>query len=149
MEQLVKIRRVYDDGTAQVIRIRESACSGDCHKCAGCGAQQQALLLDAVNAIGAKEGEFVILRADTAPVLKAAAILYMLPLALFFAGYALGESLWQLGAAAGCIAFALGIAAVILYDRKVMRKNKTVYTITGYPSNRDGKTHTKGDNDLD
>lgn len=149
MEQIVKIRRVHADGTAQVIRIRESACSGDCHKCAGCGAQQQALLLDADNPIGAREGELVILRSETAPVLKAAAMLYLLPLALFFGGYALGESLWQLGAAVGCIAFAAGIAAVVVYDRLVVRKNNTVYTITGYPPHSAADTHTKGDNDLD
>ena len=38
MEQLVRVKEVYDDGTALVFRIRESACSGDCHKCSGCGA---------------------------------------------------------------------------------------------------------------
>ena len=45
MEQIVKVRRTNSDGTAQVIRIRESACSGDCHKCSGCGAAQQTMLL--------------------------------------------------------------------------------------------------------
>ena len=38
MEQLVRVKETYDDGTALVFRIRESACSGDCHKCSGCGA---------------------------------------------------------------------------------------------------------------
>ena len=38
MEQLVRVKEIYDDGTALVFRIRESACSGDCHKCSGCGA---------------------------------------------------------------------------------------------------------------
>ena len=43
MEQLVRVREVYEDGTAQVLCIRESACSGDCHKCAGCGAVQETM----------------------------------------------------------------------------------------------------------
>ena len=57
MEQTVKVRKINPDGTAQVIRIRESACSGDCHKCSGCGAAQQTMLFTARNPIGAREGE--------------------------------------------------------------------------------------------
>ena len=60
MEQLVQVRDVYDDGTAQVVCIRESACSGDCHKCSGCGAQQQAMVFDAVNAIGCRKGSDLV-----------------------------------------------------------------------------------------
>ena len=41
MEQLVRVKETYDDGTALVFRIRESACSGDCHKCSGCGAAKE------------------------------------------------------------------------------------------------------------
>lgn len=145
MEQLVRVRSVREDGTAQVARMRESACSGDCHQCAGCGAQQETVLFTAVNAIGAKPGELVTVRAESGPVLAAAAVLYLLPPVLFFLGYALGELLWRLGAAAGCAAFAVGIAGAVFYDRKVVRKQKTVYTITGYPL----ESRAKGDNDLD
>lgn len=126
MEQTVKVCRVYPDGTAQVLRIRESACSGDCHKCSGCGAAQQALLLTANNPIGAAEGDMVTIEAATAPVLKAAAVLYILPLVLFFTGYL------ALGAIGGGIGFALGILGVVAYDRKKAKKEKTVYTITGF-----------------
>ncbi len=125
MEQIVKIRQVFPDGTAQVIHIRQSACSGDCHKCAGCGAAQESILLKAENPIGAPVGALVKVRSDSAPVLKAAAVLYLLPLALFFLGYGLG------GAWAGGAGFGLSIAAIVIYDRR-MAKTKTVYTITGY-----------------
>ena len=43
MEQLVRVKETYDDGTALVFRIRESACSGDCHKCSGCGAAKDTI----------------------------------------------------------------------------------------------------------
>ena len=75
MEQLVRIKSIRDDGTAQVIRVRESACSGDCHKCSGCGAAQQTMIFEAVNAIGAKPGELVTVEAKSGPVLAAAAVL--------------------------------------------------------------------------
>ena len=132
MEQIVRIRETCEDGTAQVICIRESACSGDCHKCSGCGAAKETILMTAENPIGASAGDLVVLHSETAPVLKAAAVLYVMPLVLFFAGYALAAA-WDLsGGLWGSIAFVLSIALIVLYDRRVAKYNKTVYTITGY-----------------
>ena len=131
MDQLVRVRETYSDGTAQVVCIRESACSGDCHKCSGCGAAKEVILLTADNPIGAGTGDLVNLRSETGPVLKAAAVLYMLPLVLFFAGYALAVVLDLSGALVGCLAFALSVALIIGYDRR-MAKNNTIYTITGF-----------------
>ena len=132
MEQLVRVTRTNDDGTAQVIHIRQSACSGDCHKCSGCGAVQQKLLLDARNPIGAQPGAMVTIRAESGPVLAAAAVLYMLPLLLFFLGYLTGQLLWQQGVLVGGCAFVADIILAVVYDRCVIMKQKTVYTITGF-----------------
>ena len=132
MEQTVKVRKVFPDGTAQVIRIRESACSGDCHKCSGCGAAQQTMLFTARNPIGAGQGDMVIVSADSAPVLKAAAILYILPLVLFFVGYIGGAYLGGISGWLGALGFVLGIACVVLYDRHAAKKRETIYTITGF-----------------
>ena len=131
MEQKVKVTRLFPDGTAQVVRIRESACSGDCHKCSGCGAAQQTMLVVARNRIGAKVGDMVIVSAESAPVLKAAAVLYILPLVLFFAGY-IGGAYLGLSGWLGALGFLLGIAAVVVYDRVAARKKETIYTITGF-----------------
>ena len=60
MEQTVQIRKVHPNGTATVIHTRQSACSGDCHKCSGCGAAQEVLLFEARNPIGAAEGDRVV-----------------------------------------------------------------------------------------
>jgi len=136
LEQKVKIRRVFPDGTAEVVHIRESACSGDCHKCSGCGAAKESITLTARNAIGAGPGEVVIVKSDSAPVLRGAVVLYILPLVLFILGYLLTASGWG-----GCLGFVIGIVAVIVYDRKVAKKEETVYTITGF-------AQKKGDNNL-
>lgn len=149
MQQIVRIRRLLDEQTAEVVRIRESACSGDCHRCSGCGAAQETLVFQAENRIHAKAGELVTISSATKPVLKAAAILYVMPLVLFFALYLFADAVLGQGAAFGCIGFALGIALAVLYDRKVLRKQKTVYTITGYPTASMWGSHTKGDDDLD
>ena len=131
MQQLVKVLTCNPDGTAQVAYMRQSACSGDCHNCAGCGAVEQTMIFTARNPIGATPGALVTVESATGPVLKAAAVLYMLPLVLFIAGYLVGMQ-WQLGGLIGALAFALSIAIIVCYDRLVMRKRNTVYTIVGY-----------------
>ena len=132
MEQRVRVQKCNDDGTAQVLHLRESACSGDCHKCSGCGAVQQSMLLTARNPIGAKMGDIVIIESASGPVLAGAAVLYMVPLVLFFLGYLLGTQLWDKGGLVGCITFCLGIALAAVYDRRVTRRQNTEYTITRY-----------------
>jgi len=132
MEQLVRVRETFEDGTALVMHVRESACSGDCHKCSGCGAAKETILLKAKNPIGARRGDLVRLESESGPVLKAAAVLYMLPMVLFFAGYFAGDCLWQAGALTGCIAFAAGICLAVFYDRRIGKTDDTGYTITGF-----------------
>lgn len=131
MQQLVKVLTCDNNGSAQVVYVRQSACSGDCHKCSGCGAVEQAMIVTARNPIGARPGDLVTIESATGPVLKAAAVLYMLPLVLFVAGYLIGMQ-WGLGGLVGGLAFVLSIGLVIAYDRLVMKKKNTVYTIIGY-----------------
>ena len=102
MEQTVRVRRLLPEGRAEVVHIRQSACSGDCHKCSGCGAAQETLIFEAENPIGAQVGDKVIVTSQTGAVLRGAAVLYLLPLVLFFLGYLLSP--WAAG-----IGFALGI----------------------------------------
>ena len=149
MEQLVRVRETFDDGTAMVIHVRESACSGDCHKCSGCGAAKETILLKADNPIGAVRGDLVTLESATGPVLKAAAVMYLIPMVLFFAGYFAGDALWQHGALTGCAAFAAGIALAVRYDRKIGKRDQTGYTITGFVERSYLNSGKKGDNDID
>lgn len=148
MEQLVRVKQTYPDGTALVVHLRESACSGDCHKCSGCGAAKEAILFKADNPIGAKTGDLVNIRSETSPVLKAAAVLYMLPLVLFFAGYAFGAALGSSGALWGGLAFALSIIMIVVYDRHMAKNDNTIYTITDFAGDSLLKSMKKGDNDL-
>ena len=121
-----------DIKAALVFRIRESACSGDCHKCSGCGAAKETVTFTAKNPIGARRGELVKVESETAPVLKAAVVLYVVPLVLFFSGYYLGFRLGGFGALVGGLGFVLGILLVLVYDRKVARKANIDYTITAF-----------------
>ena len=132
MEQIVRVRRTFENGTALVLHIRESACSGDCHKCSGCGAQKETMIVTAENPIRAEVGDFVTLSSDTASVMKAVLAVYLVPLVLFFAGYALGYGLGISGGVVGALGFVLGIFFAIWFDRRTAKKGETVYTITGY-----------------
>ena len=132
MEQLVRVRQTHDDGTAAVIHIRESACSGDCHKCSGCGAAKETVIFTADNPIGAAPGDLVRVESSTAPVLKAAVVLYVLPLILFFLGYWLGTLPGRFGPLGGGLGFVLGVIIVIAYDRLVLKKAELRYTITAF-----------------
>lgn len=138
MEQIVKVVKCNADGTAQVLCLRQSACSGDCHKCSGCGAVEQKLQFTAGNPIGARPGDTVRVRTASGPVLLGAAMLYLLPLVLFFLGYSAAQVLWHKGIFGGIVGFALGLMAAKLYDRAVARKGPPQYTIIGFgPSGTD------------
>lgn len=132
MEQTVKVVKCNEDGTARVVCTRESACSGDCHKCAGCGAVTQTLYLTARNPIGASLGDVVIIHSSSAPVLAAAALLYILPLVLFLGCYVLGQFLWSQGLWLGLGGCLLSLLIVIGYDRLILKKREIQYTIIGY-----------------
>ena len=131
MEQIVRVREVHDNGTATVMLQRESACSGDCHKCSGCGAAKEVMVFEARNPIGASRGDLVVIESKTGPVMKAVGVFYVLPLVLFFLGYWLGDVLLSRGALIGSLAFLLSIYLSVIYDRKIAKKEE-VHTITGY-----------------
>ena len=131
MQQLVKVLQCEPDGMAKVACLRQSACSGDCHKCSGCGAVEQTMIFTARNPIGARPGDTVTVESATGPVLKAAAVLYLMPLVLFIAGYLVGMQ-WGMGGLMGGLAFGLSIGLIIAYDRFVMKKKNAEYTIVGY-----------------
>lgn len=149
MEQNVIVRRLLPDGMAEVMRIRESACSGDCHKCAGCGAAKQTMLFTAHNPIGAKPGDAVVVESDTGTVLKGAMLLYILPLITFLVGYIVGENLWGRGILVSILGFAVGLAPIKLYDRHLAKRG-TEYTIKAYAQlPQQPKFTEKGDNKVD
>ena len=148
MEQIVRVKERFNNGTATVILQRESACSGDCHKCSGCGAAKEVMIFEAQNPIGAGKGDLVVIRSETGPVMKAVGIFYVLPLLLFFLGYYVGYQ-FGIGGLVGGLGFVLAIALTVVYDRKVAQKEKMVHTIIGYAGDTLLRSRKKGDNCLD
>jgi sigma-E factor negative regulatory protein RseC len=85
-----------------------------------------------VNAINAGRGDLVKVESATGPVMKAAVVLYVIPLVLFFLGYYLGTLPGSFGTLGGCLGFVLGVVIVVLYDRAMGKKSEMIYTITAY-----------------
>lgn len=134
MTQQGTIKKLLPDDMAEIEVTRRSACGHDCAKCGGCGGlETQTLYVTARNRAKADVGERVLIEGETGQVLGLAMLVYVLPIVLFFVGYALGSVLFT-GAAAGALGggvlFVLGILGAIWYSRRMKARNEVPYEIT-------------------
>ena len=131
MTQNGVVTKLLDDGRAEVSVERGTACGGRCDGCETC-IYASTLRIAAENAVYAKPGDRVILESGTKGVVGAAALVYLLPVLLFFAGYAagaaagLGQGLCILTSLAGVLA---GAALVVLIGR---RRKEIAFRIIGF-----------------
>ncbi len=130
MEQIAVVKKVLENGMAQIAVERETAC-GAAHSCADCAGCEKMMtnthtVVTAFNDVQAGQGDVVKVRSENAAFFKTAAIVYILPLilALVFyfvaVGAALGEGLQVLLAFVG---FAVGILAAVGWDRHMKKQN--------------------------
>ena len=128
MRQLVQIKKILDDTHAEIFMERPSACGGNCHDCGGCaGDQKRVVIATAVNNIGARVGDQVYVEAETGKILLVIAMVYLVPLALFLASYAIGAFVQVLPALWGCVGFGIGLLAPS--GSTAMWKRKNMCTI--------------------
>ena len=127
MEQQAQVIRIVNETTAKVAGKRKSACSGDCHTCHGCPHPDEIVMVDADNLVGAQKGDDVIIRSDTGRVLKLAAMLYLMPLVLFFMGYFLMPGGEGSRLAAGGAAFVVGILFCMYVSRSMKKNNREMH----------------------
>lgn len=132
MQQRVQVAKVFSDGYAEVFVQRESACSGECHKCSGCGAAKQQVFVRAKNPIGARPGDQVIVSSDDRQILPAMLVVYILPLILLLAGYFAGLALGAVPGLMAMLGLTVGIVLMLLYNRYVQRKCPVSFVITAY-----------------
>lgn len=127
MEQQAQVIRIVNNTTARVAVKRKSACSGDCHTCHGCPHPDEIVMVDADNFVGAQKGDDVVIRSDTGRVLKLAAMLYLMPMVLFFLGYFLTPGGEGARLSVGGVAFVVGILICVYVSRSMKKNNKEMH----------------------
>lgn len=132
MTQIATVEQIVDANHAIISVPRKSACGHDCEECAGCGVTGAAVKAKALNPIGARPGQKVVVESSTQKMLGIVTFVYMVPVALFILGYLImvfaGASVaWQyIIAIAG---FVLGIVFAILYDRRLKARGGLTFNI--------------------
>lgn len=113
MLQEAIITKIRDDGLAEVVVERLGICGGDCNGCNEC--KYERLMKSVVqNPIGAHSGQHVMIETPTKGVVKGALAIYVLPIVLLIAGYAIAAALSLSEGTCIIAAFAAAIAGVII-----------------------------------
>ena len=84
MNQRGYIVAIIDDKTAKIKMQKHSACAS-CGKCAS-STDKKDIIVEADNKIGAKIGDYVEVNMDSVNVIKAASIVYIIPLLALLGG---------------------------------------------------------------
>jgi len=126
MTQEATVNKLLSNGYAQVTVARGTACGGNCDNCEACVYQQEVAVV-AKNEIEAKVGDRVLIDCKSSKIYGAVMLVYVLPLILMLAGYAVG---YALGLTEGwcilsCFAGLLVGAGIVVLQRKNKRMNFT------------------------
>jgi sigma-E factor negative regulatory protein RseC len=99
-------------------------------------AAQENLIVEADNRIGAATGDWVLIEGSTGKVAEAIALVYVLPLVLFFLFYFLSELLIGYGTGAGILGFLLGLVTAVLVSRRQQKNSTQIhYKVVAYAEN--------------
>jgi positive regulator of sigma E activity len=95
-------------------------------------AAHERVTVTAENLVGAKPGDKVVIEAASRSVFSAVALVYVLPVVLFFGGYFAGE-VWNAGTLFGAVGFFLGLAVAVLVSRHQTRTGREIqFRIVAY-----------------
>ncbi len=92
MTQDAIVIRLLPNAMAEVVVTRSTACGSNCGSCESCIFQSE-LKAIAKNNINAKPGQHVVIESRTAKIFSAAILVYIMPLILFVAGFAIASAL--------------------------------------------------------
>lgn len=131
MTQSAIVESVAADGSAVIRVFQQSACGHDCESCGVCGDRRK-LTARAQNPMNAVPGDLVTVETGTGKLVKAAALVYALPLTTLLLGCVLGYGL-GLGEGAqallSVLGLALGSAAAVLINQFIRRDRPLEFTI--------------------
>ena len=120
------VTKLLPNSMAEVMVMRQTACGGSCGSCEGCMYERE-MKTAAKNLVNAKVGQRVVIESRTSVIFNAAMLVYVMPLVLFIAAYAIAAAL---GAAEGLcilISFAsLVVSGFILVQTQRKKKKKSI-----------------------
>lgn len=128
------------EGDMAIVEIRRvSACGESCSSCKG-GCAPTALYVRANNHVNASAGQYVKLQSESKKVMKAAFLVYIIPLFSMIIGIALGAWLAKylgyekqqelIGAGTGSIFLAVSYLYLSFKDKDIKEKNDMEIVIT-------------------
>lgn len=129
MEQIAMVKSLLNNGMAQVMVQRETACGAahSCSECAGCEKMMTRTenVVLAYNDVDAHPGDMVKVRSENGNFFKTAAIVYILPLilAMVFYGVSSAMALGTEGLRALCagVGFVVGVLIAVAWDRHMKK----------------------------
>jgi len=130
MKQIATVERLTQDGRAEIVVARQSACAHDCHECAGCGGTVAPIRAVVDNPVCAQAGQKVVVESSSRQMFGVILLVYMLPVALFFIAYfAVASFGTAVSVTVSILAFFCGIVPAVLYDRRIRRSGGMRFTI--------------------
>jgi len=132
LTQSAIVTKIIGNDKAEVTVERASACGANCASCgAGCAYNKQVTAI-AINRVYAKVGDRVTLSTHSSRIISAALLVYIFPLVMFFAGYALSRALnlsEEASVALSLGSLFLGGVIVALYQRFFGKKRGISFEI--------------------
>jgi Positive regulator of sigma E activity len=131
-----EVQGIVIEASGDIAKVKTNR-HGDCKNCGACPGDG-ATVLEVQNPLGAKPGQGVVFEIKEENMLKAAFVVYILPIIAIFLGAICGtwlatkfgqpEKMFQIGG--GIVAFILSVLYVKVFDRAVDRNNKLKPIIT-------------------
>ena len=137
MRHQAKVVSLINEDLALVSVTRDSACGHDCGSCQGCGLSSETISARAINKIGAIPGDTVTLETDTTAVIGIAAVVYLLPIILFFSAYIICKLFIFTETAAiicGALGFIAGVLVALLTNKRVTSQKNDIFVIISVDS---------------
>ena len=132
MTQEATVTKLLPGGMAEIAVKRESACGGNCHSCSGCSGRTNIMKVSAKNRASAGVGDRVVVSSSTGSILKAAVIVYVIPVVLFFVFYALGAMMGageSISIVLSLCGFAMGVLMAMAFNKSLKNRAATTFEI--------------------
>jgi len=124
MTQDAVVTKVLQNGMAEVVVSRGTACGSNCGNCESCAFQNEIKTL-AKNTVHARQGEKVEIETVSSRIFGAAFLVYIVPFIAFFIGYAIAAAVRlteQQCMLASIAAFLIAVAVIVVTQRRSRKK---------------------------